>query len=210
MKWNKFKGMGVFFAFTFLLMCMIFRQERVRADENQRAIAKEIIRLHVLANSDSDEDQKLKMKVKDDVVEYLREAMREVENVEQARAVIESRLAKVEQVAVERMEREGYHYTATATLGESYFPVKEYGEMTFPAGNYEALRVELGKSEGHNWWCVMYPGLCFIDSTYQVVPEESKEKLKNSLTEEEYNSLLDGGSDITYSSKIIEWIQKLW
>ncbi len=99
---------------------------------------------------------------------------------------------------------------SVAIIGESYFPVKEYGDLTFPAGDYEALRVRLGSSEGRNWWCVMYPALCFVDSTYQVVPETSKEQLKQNLTEEEYNSLLDGGDGVSYSFKIVEWIQNLF
>ena len=81
--------------------------------------------------------------------------------------------------------------------------------MTFPAGDYEALRVKIGESKGRNWWCVMYPTLCFVDSTYQIVPEESKEKLKESLTEDEYEMLLAGGENVTYSSKIWEWLKNL-
>ena len=192
------------FAITGVLMFLYHRA--MRSQRIQQGISKEVLRLHVVANSDSTEDQELKMKVKETVVAYLRGTMSDADSVDEARAQIEKHLPEIEAIAEEKMQREGYDYEAEAELGESYFPVKEYGDLTFPAGNYEALRVNLGKSAGKNWWCVMYPSLCFVDSTYQVVPESSKEKLKNSLTEEEYNSLLDGGDEVHYSFRIIEWI----
>lgn len=147
------------------------------------------------------------MQVKETVVTYLRGAMSEADSVEEARRQIEKRLPEIEKIAEEKMQKEGYDYKAQAELGQCYFPVKEYGDLTFPAGEYEALRVQLGESVGRNWWCVMYPSLCFVDSTYQVVPDSSKEKLKNNLSEEEYNSLLDGGEQVQYSSRLIEWIR---
>ena len=173
----------------------------------QRDIAREILRLHVVANSDSKEDQELKMKVKETVVTYLRGTMSDANSGEEAREEIQKRLPEIEEIAEEKMQEEGYSYTAQAELGECYFPIKEYGDLTFPAGEYEALRVNLGDSAGKNWWCVMYPSLCFVDSTYQIVPDSSKEKLKNNLTEEEYNSLLDGEDKVQYSFKIIEWLK---
>ncbi len=175
----------------------------------QQAIAREIIRLHVVANSDSEEDQELKMKVKETIVTYLRGEMKDASTVADARQAIRENLPAVEEIAREKMEMEGYDYGAEATLETCYFPVKEYGDMTFPAGDYEALKVRIGTGEGKNWWCVMYPTLCFVDSTYQVVPDSSKEKLKESLTEEEYESLLDG-EDTTYSVKIWEWMKNIF
>lgn len=209
MKWNRLKiaGIVVMVAVTGVLMHLY--GEATKGQKQQRAIAEQIIRLHVIANSDTEEDQELKLKVKETVVTYLRGEMQDAVSVDEARQAIIEHLPEIEEIAVEKMRSEGYEYTAEATLGETYFPVKEYGDLTFPAGDYEALCVRLGKSEGHNWWCVMYPSLCFVDSTYQVVPESSKEQLKESLTDEEYNSLLDGGEEIQYSWKLVDWIQSL-
>lgn len=209
MKWNRLKiaGIVVMVAVTGVLMHLY--GEATKGQKQQRAIAEQIIRLHVIANSDTEEDQELKLKVKETVVTYLRGEMQDAVSVDEARQAIIEHLPEIEEIAVEKMRSEGYEYTAEATLGETYFPVKEYGDLTFPAGDYEALCVRLGKSEGHNWWCVMYPSLCFVDSTYQIVPESSKERLKESLTEEEYDSLLDGGEDVQYSWKIVDWIQSL-
>ena len=185
---------------------MHFYGEAVKGQTRQRAIAEQIIRLHVIANSDSEEDQAVKLKVKETIITYLRGEMMDAHSVEEARQTIREHLPEVEEIAREKLLKEGYTYEVNASLEDCYFPVKEYGDMTFPAGQYEALRVKLGKSSGRNWWCVMYPTLCFVDSTYQVVPESSKEKLKESLTEEEYDSLLDGGENISYGCKIWDWL----
>ena len=204
----KIAGIVIMVAATGILMYLY--GEATKGQRQQRAIAEQIIRLHVIANSDTDEDQELKMKVKETIVTYLRGEMQDATSVDEARQAIREHLPEIEEIAAEKMRAEGYEYTAEATLGESYFPVKEYGDLTFPAGNYEALRVRLGESARHNWWCVMYPSLCFVDSTYQVVPDASKERLKDSLTREEYDSLLDGGEEVSYSWKAGEWLKNLF
>lgn len=203
-KWIAIAGL---FVVTFVLMFFYVRQ--MRENRMQKDIAKEILRLHVVANSDSKKDQALKMEVKEAIVTYLRGVMQDAESVDEARIQIQKRLPEIEAVAKEKMQQKGYSYDADATLSSCYFPVKTYGDMIFPAGEYEALKVNLGKSAGKNWWCVMYPTLCFVDSTYQIVPGESKEKLKKCLTEEEYNSLLDGKNGIETSSLFIEWIRNI-
>lgn len=210
MRQHRLKIVGIILMVAVTGLLMYLYGEATEGRREQRAIAEQIIRLHVIANSDTEEDQELKMKVKETIVTYLRGEMQDAVSVDEARQAIVEHLPEIEEIATEKMRAEGYDYTAEATLGESYFPVKEYGDLTFPAGDYEALRVRLGKSEGRNWWCVMYPTLCFVDSTYQVVPESSKEQLKQNLTSEEYDSLLDGGEDVSYSWKILEWIQDLF
>lgn len=200
-------GAAVVLVITGVLMH--FYGEATEGQKRQRAIAEEIIRLHVVANSDSEEDQQLKLKVKETIVTYLRGEMKDAATVDEARQAIRDNLPEIEEIANEKMRNEGFDYNAKASLGECYFPVKEYGDLTFPAGDYEALRVYLGAGDGKNWWCVMYPSLCFVDSVYQVVPDSSKEKLKSSLTEEDYESLLDGGEDVTYSFKFLEWLKSL-
>lgn len=210
MKNHKIKIVGILAVAVIAGLFLGLRcHQRSEAQENQQGIAREIIRLHVIANSDSEEDQALKLEVKEAVLTYLRQEMQDVENVQEARRVIMQRLPEIEEAAEKKMREEGYDCGAEAELGQSYFPVKEYGDLTFPAGDYQALRVKLGNSQGRNWWCVMYPTLCFVDSTYQIVPEDSKEQLKTSLTEEEYNSLLDGGEQIQYSCRLVEWIENL-
>ena len=103
----------------------------------------------------------------------------------------ESHLNDLILVADEVLEREGMDYQADAHVTKCCFPEKKYGDMTFPQGEYEALRITLGEAAGHNWWCVLYPNLCFLDKTCAVVSDEGKEDLKGVLTDEEYQLLTD-------------------
>lgn len=173
------------------------RKAAATSTKIQAGIAEEIIRFHVLANSDSDADQDLKMTVKENVVAYMSELLADAQSIDETRACIKAHLSDIEEYAAKVISENGYEYAVTAELTTCYFPMKSYGDCTFPAGDYEALRVCIGKAAGKNWWCVLYPNLCFIDSIHAVVPEEQKEELKNILTEEEYNSLL-GWKDHEY------------
>lgn len=181
------------------------------ANAAQKDIAKEIIRFHVIANSDSDEDQALKIKVKNAVVKELQEKLKDAGTIDDAREIIIGQLEGIEETAAAVMGEEGSSYGVEASLVQRTFPVKIYGDMAFPAGEYEALQIKLGKAEGKNWWCVMFPTLCFVDGTYSIVPEESKEKLEHVLTEEEYQSLLiKNEGKITIKWKWKEWLKQLF
>lgn len=202
---NKNWKKGIFFLLLFLAvmpMIHMYREQRM-----QKEIAEKILRFHVIANSDSREDQELKLKVRDAVGLYMKDQMKEVTNRKEAEETANANLKKIEKVAEDVIAKEGRSYTVNAFIGPVDFPLKTYGAYSFPAGTYEAVEVVIGEGAGKNWWCVMYPTLCFVDSTYQIVPGESKEKLKKCLTEEEYNSLLDGENGIETSSLFIEWIR---
>lgn len=178
--------------------------------QNQKEIADNIIRFHIIANSDSKEDQSLKLEVKDIVVKELQKELNKTKDLKEARGVIQKNLSMIEQTAKDVIEQKGYHYEVSAMLGQKEFPVKIYGDMVFPAGEYEALQVKIGTAEGKNWWCVMFPTLCFVDGTYSVVPEESKEQLQDTLTEEEYQSLLlENRGKIQVKWKIGSWWNRI-
>ena len=185
------------------------KNEENEEERIQKSIASHIIRLHVVANSDSEKDQQLKISVKDKIVAGLQEKLKDADNLNDARTIIRNETERIEQMATEEMRKQGYDYIATASLGNSYFPIKKYGDLTFPAGEYEALRVQIGEAKGQNFWCVMYPTLCFVDSTYQVVPEESKEELKHTLTDEEYQALLGEDKSVTFGFKLLDWVDNL-
>ena len=166
---------------------------RIRRQQalSQQHIASQIIRLHVIANSDETADQTLKKEVKDQVVTYLRSKMNQAASIQAARQVICQEMDALKEIAEKKIRQEGYDYPVTVSLGTTYFPVKEYGDMAFPAGDYEALRVQIGKSKGRNWWCVMYPNMCFEGSVYEVVDGKSEKVLKDTLSETEYQSLME-------------------
>lgn len=203
------KKIGFVIAVASVCVLMHFYGKATEEQDMQRDIARQVIRLHVVANSDSEEDQNLKLEVKEEIVRLLREQLREDGSVAEAQQTLRNNLSRIEETASDYIHEKGYDYEVSAELGMCYFPVKEYGDLVFPAGEYKALKVNIGKHEGRNWWCVMYPTLCFVDSTYQVVPDESKEKLKENLTEKEYDSLLSGGEDVEYGFKFMDILSSL-
>ncbi len=154
-------------------------------------IAEKIIRFHVRANSDDKADQELKLKVRDAVGTYMQPRLSGISDIETSRQIVRNNLSGIEQTALNVIQSEGYTYGVTAALTVTDFPEKTYGDYTFKAGNYEALEVVIGAGKGHNWWCVMYPNLCFFNSVYQVVDEEAEQSLKSALTQEEYKSLME-------------------
>ena len=157
-----------------------------KKSQMQEDLAKEVFRFHVLANSDSEEDQALKMKVKENVIAYMKEQLPESESVGMTKRWVANHLIEIETLAKETLQKEGCTESVEAKVINCYFPDKTYGDITFPQGNYNALRIEIGEAKGQNWWCVLYPNLCFIDAVHAVVPEDGKEELKEVLDEEEY------------------------
>ena len=123
-----------------------------------------LIRIHVLASSNSDTDQQLKLKVKDDVIRYLQPALKQSDSLTESRRIILSSLPQIEQTALQTLQQNGCEDTITLQYGHFDFPVKYYGSFSLPAGNYEALRILIGEGKGRNWWCVLFPPLCFTDS----------------------------------------------
>lgn len=180
----------------------------------QQQISEKVLRFHVLANSDSESDQNLKLKVRDAVGNYMHnqfaifEEKEEKLNQEEAKQFVEENLFRIEEVAKQTIQEEGYDYDVVATIGEVDFPVKTYGDYTFPGGTYEALNLTIGNGEGHNWWCVMYPNMCFSGTMYEVVSDDAEEALKEVLDEEEYQAILSSG-DYEVRFKIVEYLEKI-
>lgn len=171
---------------------MRVQQERQKMETMQRKLAEEVFRFHVLANSDSDEDQKLKLKVRDAVLHYMKKELPESDDVTETKRWAKGHLPEICQVAEETIKAEGETYRVSAEVTNCGFPAKSYGDVTFPAGDYDALRIMIGKARGQNWWCVLYPNLCFMDSVHAKMPAEGKEKLKKVLDDEEYEMVTDG------------------
>ncbi len=173
----------VCFLIGLVLINVLYVNEEVEALERR---GENLIRFHVLANSDSPEDQELKLKVRDKVIDAMAEELGKSKDVNETREILAANLGKIEEVAKEEIERNGESYGVRASLGEHKFPTKRYGNVVFPAGVYEALRIEIGKAKGQNWWCVMFPPLCFVDVKHGLTDEKTKQELKSALTEEEY------------------------
>lgn len=173
----------------------------------QQGLAKQIIRFHVRANSDTDKDQQLKLKVKDAIVTYLEPVLAASESVEESRTLLVEHTENIKKIALDTLREEGSTQTVSVYFEKSYFPMKSYGDVTFPPGEYEAFRVDIGESNGKNWWCVLYPPLCFVDASYGVLPDKSRENLKNILTDEEYNAITENQCE--YRFKYFTFLNKV-
>ena len=170
-----------------------------RARRAGQELSQEVLRFHVLADSDSPEDQQRKLEVKEALLAYMEEAMPLDANLEETCSWVRENLDSLEQTAEERLREERCSDPVRAELVRDYFPEKTYGDVTFPAGEYTALRILIGAGQGHNWWCCLYPSLCFTDAVTAHVPEEEKEELGRVLGEDEYDMIT------AYSDFRIRW-----
>lgn len=178
-----------------LVCTYLFSPEAQAQDEMQKEIASKIIRFHVRANSDSDEDQELKLMVKDAVVSYLSEEMKAAGSKDDSAAYIKAHIEEIEAIALEVIKEQGYSYTVNAYITTEYFPTKSYGDVTIPCGEYDAFRIDIGENAGNNWWCILYPPLCFVQGSYGIATEESKMLLKNVLDEDEFDYVSGASSE---------------
>ena len=192
-----------FLLFLYTTICAISYAQTVSSN-----ISESVFRLHVIANSDSQEDQNLKYIVRDNLLSYMNEICANVNNKAEAIEIAKQNEAEFKQIAIQTIQEQGYSYDVNISIGNFEFPTKQYGDISLPAGYYDALRVEIGEAKGQNWWCVMFPPLCFVDVTSGVVPDESKEVMKENLNDEEYNLISDKeSSDIQFKFSLIEFFK---
>lgn len=183
----------------------------VYASSVQNDISKNVIRLHVIANSDSEFDQSVKLEVKDEITKYLSPLLANSKSVFESETVIKNSVCEIEKIAENVLERRGAPYKAKASLSLRDFPTKRYSNVTLPAGTYKALCIDLGSACGQNWWCVMFPPLCLNSSTLSM-PENSKNYLKENLNEDSFaivNTNEDEDMMIVYRFKIFDYISSV-
>lgn len=181
-----------------------------------------IIRLHVKANSDTEEDQALKLKVRDRILKETAPLLEKSESIEETRAIVKENLDNIKSIAEEVIKEEGKDYKVEVNFGMTSFPTRKYGEMVLPAGEYEALLVTIGEGKGKNWWCVMFPPLCFVEMTHgvaanteeslDIVTDDIDEDLDavpvNANADENLNILPDNRPPLILKSKILELLEK--
>lgn len=199
-------GCILFFSFLFIF----YQLSHAEASNVQKSIAEKIIRFHVIANSDSEQDQALKLEVKNAVVTYTSDLLKDSRSIDETRQILLEAKKDILQIAQQVIEQNGFTYTVSASLTKCYFPAKSYGEATFPPGEYEAFRIIIGKGEGKNWWCLMYPPLCFLDISYGILPEESKEMLHSSLDTSEYNAIMNHKTKVKFRFRYLKFLNGLF
>ena len=174
-------------------------------------LADSVFRLHVIANSDSEEDQNLKYKVRDSLIGYMNTLTNDMNTKDEVIKIAGKHIQDFKDIAQNVVKENGYNYEVNVEIGNFSFPTKTYGDISFPSGFYDALKVEIGKAEGQNWWCVMFPPLCFVDVSSGVVSEESKENLEANLGDEEYSIISDSEENglTSIKFKIIEFFENI-
>ena len=189
----------------FLLALYIFFSAFAYVSTVSETISNSVFRLHVIANSDSQEDQNLKYIVRDNLIKYMNYLTTDITSKEEAIKIAQNHKEDFYEIAKQTIKDNGYDYDVTIDIGNTYFPTKYYGDISLPAGYYDALRVEIGEATGQNWWCVMFPPLCFVDMSTGIVPEESKETIKDNLPKEEYALISNTeNNSLSFKFKLIE------
>ena len=196
----------VWYAVALLASTLILAALPVSGEE---AIYEDVIRLHVLAPSDSEEDQALKLAVRDEVLAVYSSRLAEAGSVEEAEEAVLCLCDDIEKTAAAVVAERGYSYTVDVSFGEESYPTREYGEYSFPAGEYRSLRIVIGEGAGQNWWCVLYPPLC-LDMATDTAPED--DALAVGLTDGGYGIISGDRSDRGYSVrfKTLELLEGLF
>lgn len=176
----------------------------------QKAIANEVIRFHVLANSNSNFDQILKLKVRDEILYALHDKLSNAKNKSQTKFILQKNLPLIKKVARQTIIKNGYNYDVKVLLTNDAFPTKSYADLKLPPGIYETLQIIIGNGRGENWWCVMFPPLCFVDAAKKSVPDNLKNDFKNILTDDEFKLINSKNENISVKAKfkIVEAWQK--
>lgn len=186
----------------YTLVCALSYVEAVSTN-----ISEGVFRLHVLANSDSKEDQDLKYIVRDKVLEYMNQISLGVNQKEEFIQLVTNHTDKIEEIAKQTILDNGYNYDVTVEVGNFAFPTKTYGDISLPASFYDAVRIKIGEAKGQNWWCVMFPPLCFVDVTSGIVDEDSKAILEQNLEEEEYALISEDSGIVKFKFKLLEMFE---
>ena len=186
------KKIIIFTIASILLICMVI----VVSKHNTSNINSKLLRFHVVANSDNIYDQAVKLKVRDAVLKNIGPELSKCKTRQEAIHFIQQNISKIETISDQVLHSNGKEYNAKAEIGNFMFPVKSYGSITLPEGEYEALNIKLGKGEGKNWWCVMFPPLCFIDITRGITTADTDRELGKVLSSNEIKSI----TTINYST----------
>lgn len=157
------------------------------SDDINQGLSDNLIRLHVVANSNLEEDQNLKYEVRDIVIKYMQEITKEAKTKQEAKQLLINNASEINKLVENYIKENNKDFEVNTEFGVYPFPSKKYEDIILPSGSYEALKITIGQGIGENWWCVLFPPLCFINSTDGVLPESVKNNLKNTLTEEEFN-----------------------
>ena len=197
-----------FFIICILFISFVLVTATSYANSIFNDLSTNIFRLHIIANSDSNEDQLLKLKIRDSIINYMKIATKNANSKEEIINFCKNNLDELKNIAVQVIKENGYEYDVNIEIGNFYFPTKDYANISLPAGNYDALRIKIGNATGKNWWCSLFPPLCFVDISSGVLEDEDSKVLKENLNSEEYSLITNTSDEMKLKFKIIEIINE--
>ena len=197
-KFKRFLFIAILFIFFFIITANSY------ANTISQNLSDTFFRFHILANSDSKEDQELKLKVRNSIIEYMDTLTKDEDNKDEIIKICEQHKQDFKKIAEKIIFDEGFDYDVNVLIGKFSFPTKHYGNISLPAGEYDALRIEIGNAIGQNWWCSLFPPLCFVDISSGTIDSQGEEYLKNNLSTEEFSIVTKNSKEVKFKFKIIE------
>lgn len=198
------RNLKYIFIILSLLFCFIFISISSYAHTVSENLSDNFFRLHILANSNSEVDQNLKLKVRDAIIEYMNSQDFSESSKAEVISIVEKDLENYKVIAEKVILDMGFDYPISVEIGNFHFPTKVYGNISLPAGYYDALRIKIGNAEGQNWWCSLFPPLCFVDISSGVIDENSKDNLRENLSDEEFAIVTSNSEKIKLKFKFLE------
>ncbi len=189
----------LFLFFTFLLINITSYSKDIK-----QGLAENFFRLHIIANSNSSIDQELKLKVRDSVLEYINKEIPNNLSKDEVILEVRNKLPDIKLIAESVIKSYDLNYNINLEINNFYFPTKHYYNLSLPAGYYDALKISIGNAQGENWWCSLFPPLCFIDMSSGKITEDSKNNLKSSLSNEEFEIINKSNPSIKLKFKLLE------
>jgi len=190
----------------FLFIIFLIITVTTYANSVSSSIYDNFYRLHIIANSDSQKDQELKLKVRDGILEYMNQL--NFDNKSDVILFINKHISDIKLVAKSILLENGFDYEVNIEAGNFYFPTKSYSNISLPAGFYDAIKIEIGDSNGQNWWCSLFPPLCFVDISSGMLDNISEELLKEDLSEEGFSLISSTSGDVKFKFKLIELLNE--
>lgn len=193
------------FLLVILVICIVY------GGTAHGKIADNVVRLHIVANSDKPADQELKLKVRDAILTHMHEKYPNGADREEAAEYLKNSLPVIERIASDVLKKNGSNKPVNVKYGVFAFPTKEYNGLALPAGMYEAVRVELGDAKGQNWWCIMFPPLCVADASSLRLDEQAMSRLKEEIGDDNYRLITDitdeGNVPVKIKFRIVELVE---
>lgn len=185
--------------FTFLLISITSYSNSL-----SNSLSEHFLRLHIIANSNSKIDQELKLKIRDNILNYINSTINKNSSKEETIVYIENNLESIKNICIETINKEGFNYSVNLNIDNTFFPTKHYYNLSLPAGYYDALKIEIGNSNGENWWCCLYPPLCFIDIADGKINTDYESNLREDLSTEEFEIIRPSKPSIKFKFKLLE------